>query len=179
MRTGCGTAKVSSLGPQRPCAPQAFADPSASTGLPDRCSGRGCPCPRSRRRRPAEPWMAKRSRLSSERKAPEGRSERQASGMGSPGPRVASTSVARRLRDGKSLVACARKVRRRLRLRHPRCTGRSDCHTSAARRSFRDAMCPKCALGPASLLLGHKNLHRVNGEFTRRHARQIGLPHQR
>ena len=27
---GCGTAKVSSLGPQRPCAPQAFADPSAS-----------------------------------------------------------------------------------------------------------------------------------------------------
>ena len=88
MRTGCGTAKVSSLGPQRPCAPQAFADPSASTGLPDRCSGRGCPCPRSRRRRPAEPWMAKRSRLSSERKARRAAANVRRWGMGSPGPRV-------------------------------------------------------------------------------------------
>ena len=52
-----------------PPPPSPFLHHPSSIMLSDRCSGRGCPCPRSRRRRPAEPWMAKRSRLSSERKA--------------------------------------------------------------------------------------------------------------
>jgi hypothetical protein len=44
---------------------------------------RGCPCPGSRRRRPAEPWMAERRRLR-ESECPEGRSERPATGRGQP-----------------------------------------------------------------------------------------------
>ena len=45
----------------------------------------GCPRPRNRRRRPAEPWMAKRRRLRASG-GQDGRSERPAMGRGQPRP---------------------------------------------------------------------------------------------
>ncbi len=56
-------------------------------------AGRGCPCPASRRCRPAKAWMPQRSRHRANG-AQEGRSERPATGQGQPRPSrdVASTS---------------------------------------------------------------------------------------
>jgi len=55
--------------------------------------GRGCPCPESRRRRPAEPWMAERRRLRVTA-GPEGRRERPATGRGHRRPTRTATSHA-------------------------------------------------------------------------------------
>ena len=56
-------------------------------------AGRGCPCPESRRRWPAEAWMPQRRHLRANA-AQDGRSERPATGHGQPRPSqdVASTS---------------------------------------------------------------------------------------
>ena len=81
--------------------------------------GRGCPCPRSRRRRPAQPRMAERSRRR-ESGGPEGRSERPAMGRGHPRParRVTSGGTLKNCKSRGEGLSCLQRTRVGRRLMH-------------------------------------------------------------